>query len=76
MSLTIFVPADVPSVVHSSRPAAAVSALKNSFPPATVNPSGAEPAEPEAMFLTIFVPADVPSDFQSSRPCVASWASK
>src|SRR5512139_951415 len=75
MSLTITVPADVPSDFHSSVPFTASAAEKYSVPLTSVRNWGfEEPAK--LMFLTITVPADVPSDFHNSVPFTASVAEK
>ena len=75
MFLTNRVPAEVPSVTHSSRSPARVAAKKSCVPTA-VSPSGSLPAPPGSMSATRLVPAAVPSVRHSSRPCVASPAAK
>jgi hypothetical protein len=64
----------VPSLRHSSSPAAAVVAAKKRLPSNAVMPLGFESSVPAWMSLTIAVPALVPSLRQSSEPCVASAA--
>src|SRR5262249_14158790 len=81
MSLTSAVPADVPSVFHSSQPVVLTyiepsKATKNSVPFTIVNCSGLELASPGEMFLTRTVPAAVPSLFHSSTPFEPSNALK
>ena len=66
MSLTITVPAAVPSDFQSSSLCVPSFALKYSSPLTLVRPEGFELPEPGLMSLTITVPAAVPSDFQSS----------
>ena len=68
MSLTITVPASVPSLFHSSAPLAVSSATKKSCEPTAVRDVGAESAFPGAMSLTSRVPAAVPSLTHSSSP--------
>ena len=67
MSLTITVPAAVPSLFHSSRPFVPSSALKKSMPPTAVSAPILLSFKPGAMSFTITVPAAVPSLFHSSR---------
>ena len=72
------VPALVPSLFHSSRPAgpdAPSSAVKNSVPSTSSRRSGPKPPEPGTMSFTSTVPALVPSLFHSSKPvgASASW---
>ena len=77
MSLTIVVPAAVPSVFHSSRPVAGrIGGEEQRSAGETVSSVGLESADPARMSFTIVVPAWVPSDFQSSTPSVPSVAVK
>src|SRR5215211_4130124 len=67
MSLTIIVPASVPSLFHSSRPWVPSSAAKKAVPPRSVrDPPTKALAETGLMSFTITVPASVPSLFHSS----------
>ena len=76
MSLTIFVPALVPSLFHSSLPWVGSYAEKYAVDPMAANPPGCELSVPGKMSLTSLVPAEVPSVFHSSQPCASSWAVK
>jgi hypothetical protein len=68
MSLTIAVPAAVPSEDHSSVPLTPSSAAKYSLPLKTVKVAGELPVDPDRMSATIDVPTAVPSEVQSSEP--------
>src|SRR5262245_60070145 len=72
MSLTILVPAAVPSLFHSSRPCTPSSAVKNSVPLRLVRNDGDK--GPELSPLTGTVPAAVPSLFHSPTPWRSSHA--
>jgi len=75
MSRTIWVPAAVPLVTHSSRPSLPSSAVNSAVPlPSGVVYWGLDPDDPGLMSRTIWVPARVPSVTHSSRPCVLSRA--
>src|SRR5690242_8314927 len=80
MSLTITVPAVVPSDFHSSLPWVPSSAAKNSFPTTSVKPDGSARSLTTLPFglmsLTRTVPTPVPLDFQISFPCTPSSATK
>ena len=74
MSLTIFVPASVPSLFHSSSAPcrdAGVDAAKKSLPPTLVRLCGRTGARKRTMnpppVTTFFVPVAVPSLFHSSE---------
>src|SRR5947209_18849823 len=77
MSLTITVPASVPSDFHNSRPWTPSSAVKYRVLPTATRLSGPRyPYGEGLMSLTRSVPASVPADFHSSRPWTASSAGK
>src|SRR5688500_8089805 len=75
MSLTIVVPAAVPSLLHSSRPLVEFVAEKYTRPLSAARLCGVEPAEPGAMSLTIAVPPPPLVD-HSSLPFTPSLAVK
>ena len=68
ISLTIVVPAEVPSDVHNSQPAVEVETANRSLPFILANIRGELPVVPNTMSFTMYVPASVPSDRQSSNP--------
>src|SRR4051794_19462702 len=70
MSLTRTVPADVPSLFHSSLPAESPATKKRVFPTA-VRDTGELPPVPATMSLTRTVPAVVPLLLHNSAP--AAW---
>jgi hypothetical protein len=76
MSVTILVPAAVPSLTHSSRPWTPSSALKKTRLPTRVSSNGSDPRAPGAMSSIRTVPAAVPSLFHSSLPEAPSSAVK
>jgi hypothetical protein len=68
ISLTIIVPAEVPSDVHNSIPVVEVETENRSLPFILANIRGKLPVAPDTMSFTMYVPAAVPSDRQSSDP--------
>jgi len=68
MSVTIAVPAAVPSLDHNSWPAAVVVAVNHTRVPVVENDPKVVLAEPVVMSDTKFVPAEVPSLTHSSFP--------
>src|SRR4051812_24761376 len=68
MSFSITVPADVPSLVHSSAPAPELVAEKYSRSRQNFRSAGDELPAPTLMSFTSRVPADVPSVAYSSVP--------
>jgi hypothetical protein len=76
MSLTLTVPAAVPSLCQSSTPLTPSVAEKYSVPLMLARLDGVDAALPGLMSLTRTVPAAVPSLFQSSRPLTPSSAEK
>ena len=68
MSLTIVVPAEVPSELHNSIPAVEVETANRSLPFILANIRGKLPVAPDTMSFTMYVPAAVPSERQSSDP--------
>ncbi len=77
MSLTMTVPAVVPSVFQSSSPELLVLAWKKRVSPTTVRSSGSPSSEPAQMSLRHRVPAAVPSLTKISVPTTGSrWARK
>src|SRR5205085_2230731 len=76
ISLTMRVPALVPSDVQSSPPCEPSLAKKKSRPPDGVRNRGPDPPDPLLISATICVPAALPLDFHSSNPCTPSLAAK
>ena len=70
MSMTITVPAPVPSLFHSSSPCAPSSAVKKRVLPTARRFEGSEESTPGRMSATCTVPARVPLLLQSSVPVI------